>query len=59
MKQALGVDVLGQTHIYNRFSLKIAECRVIMTYVLDELPSRQCRKKLQHCMKLSATTVGE
>jgi len=59
LKQALGVDVLGQTVIYNRFSLKIAECQITMTYVLDELPSPQCRKKLQHCVKLSARTIDE
>jgi hypothetical protein len=59
LKQALGVGVLGQMQIYNWFSLKIAECQLTMMNVLDELPSPQCRKKLQHCVKLSARTVGE
>ena len=59
IKQAFGVDVLGQTRIYNQFILKIAECQVTMMNVLDELPSLQCREKLQHCVKLSARTAGE
>jgi len=46
LKQAFGVDVLGQTRIYNWFSLKIAKCQMTMTNVLDELSSPQCRKKL-------------
>jgi hypothetical protein len=39
LKQALGVDVLGQMCIYNWFSLKIPECQMTVTNFLDELPS--------------------